>query len=346
MSTDDFFSILTKLSPGQLYELAVTTSRPKKETVSYHSVLSTITVGFTAIALLQTFAPGMRETLGFPRIFNTELYHAGSWHAKATGLLWALVAITGVFRIPPNSPRIRSLLFQQCTAQTIAIYMLQDSNLFLLDPIWSFDLMSWNPGSVFFWGLMVVSLWLAGELLSETIGGPERGRETLPAKGDRFGFSFLPIFSYIGLLQQVPLILLTQNQEAFQNLFLPYAHRLEGSFNSINFLTEAMNGMGMLVATLLFEKKITHTQANWMVFAVVLFSGIIDANIDIADPSVPETRAIAEFNAGVIADYHVIEISLASISFFILKGLWRYYQSTRDTTAPGVAMSTEKRSKE
>ena len=70
-----------------MYDFAVTYSRPKKETVSYHSVLSTITVGFTAVALLQTFAPGLHESMGIPRLFNLDLYVAGSWHAKITGFL-------------------------------------------------------------------------------------------------------------------------------------------------------------------------------------------------------------------------------------------------------------------
>ena len=310
--------------------------------MSYHSVLSTLTVGITAVALIQAFDPGMRETLGIPRLYNTELYTAGSWHAKITGFLWALVAVTGVLRLPPNSPRIRSLLFQQSAIQTVPIYMMQDSPVSLVDHIWAFDLLHWNASTVIFWILYLGSFWATGEFVSESIGGPDRGRETLPFNGHRFWFTLLAVFSYVGLVTLPPLILLNHDQEAFTSTYLPYLHRLEGTLNCFMFLSEAMVGMGMLVATLLFERKISQNQASLSLAVLVVVTGFLDVNIDIADLTMVETQAISALNSEILQTTHAYEIAFLSLCFFIMKGLWMYFQS-KNSNNPATLRTTDRK---
>ena len=96
----------------------------------------------------------------------------------------------------------------------------------------------------------------------------------------------------------------------------------------------------MLVATLLFEKKISQTQASLSLAAIVFLSGIIDGAIDVFDPSVPETRTLGTFNAEVARTTHVYEIAVVSLCFFILKGLWMYFQS-KDAKTPVPLRSTK-----
>jgi CRP-like cAMP-binding protein len=105
------WDIVLTLSPTELKELAVTGSRPKKASVSRHSTLSTVAAGFLFASLLPMFSPGFYSN-GFPRIYDQMLFDNVSL-TRITTFLFAVVGATGTFRLPPQTPKLRRLLFEQ-----------------------------------------------------------------------------------------------------------------------------------------------------------------------------------------------------------------------------------------
>ena len=320
--TDNIWSVLSKLSPKQLYELASTASRPKKEPVSFHSILSTMTAAFFIVGLLDMFAPGTHDN-GMLQIFNIGQYDIGSWHAKMTAVLFACCSVTGLLRLPPNSPLIRRLFFSAATTATVALYIGQDSNAALVENVWTFDL--FGPAKYFFWAATVVNVLVSGKFIEESIGGPDTGRNTLPYSGNRFAMVAKGLLFYMGVYVSLPTALFGGDPNEFFSTVMPAIAVTPGLYESTAAAAEATIGFVMLTSTLHFEKKLNDIQYAITNVIMLMLTTNYDAVMSAFDAMTPERATVLAYNSQTIAEKHLVEIVLYPLAFFVARGFWRYF---------------------
>ena len=90
---------------------------------------------------------------------------------------------------------------------------------------------------------------------------------------------------------------------------------------SYNMLTEAYMGLGMLIATLLFEHKITQKQANLLLAANLVLTGFFDGTIDNVFTPVPLWAQNAAYSQVILNQLHFNELVFGYASMFALFGV-------------------------
>jgi hypothetical protein len=139
------------------------------------------------------------------------LLHCWTWTVANVSLLQLLSVC--------DSPKIWKLLFQQCMAQTVAHYMLQDLNL-CIDSLWSFDLMQFGPAHLASFGL-ACWVWLTSEKPCRIDWWTRQRKRYHSPNGSHTGTSVLALLSFLAMATQVPAIFFTQDQDTFLYVFLP-----------------------------------------------------------------------------------------------------------------------------
>ena len=159
-------------------------SRPKRELVSNHSLLATITSGMFLIGIVPCISPGLDEN-SVPHILNLNYFGLDLPMTQFTALMFAIIGVTGSFRHRPNTPLLRRHFFDFTTLQSVVNYMLLDSNVVAIDKgsRHTFDLLTVNIGSVLFWVVFVTTNVWTMKLISEAISAPKRDRLMVPLNG-------------------------------------------------------------------------------------------------------------------------------------------------------------------
>jgi len=294
----------------QVYEYIQINLRPKKAPVSVHATLATVATGMLLIGLLPCFSPGFGEN-GMFHLFEFQRFSLSVPATQLQTLAFAIVAVLGSFRLPPNSPTLRRLFFNFTTLQCVLNYTLQDSNIVAIDGSrYTFDLLTVNPGSIFCWFIFALSSLWGLRLASEAISAPEKARSSIPLNGDAMAVSFGAVLMVWLQISAYPGCLLIMDAQAYNDIYLPFAHMFFESFVLIQFLViQAGMSFAMLWATLLFERKITQTQCSILTFFG--FWPIIDMAVDILSSNSAEALDFAHYNNGILfSDLHVNELVL------------------------------------
>mmetsp|Transcript_31131 Transcript_31131/g.75260 ORF Transcript_31131/g.75260 Transcript_31131/m.75260 type:complete len:563 (-) Transcript_31131:144-1832(-) len=180
-------------------------SAPKKK-VSVHSMLSSLSLGMTLLCASLIWAPGVNE-FGIFQLTNQFKSFSPSEEiiVKITSILISMVSITGKFRIPPNSPVCRRVIFENSIYFVIGCSTLLLSNIggmtstFVLFDAWSL------LGKLAILAPTIMAFVTALQLVDDSIAGPMKGRETVPLMTTRpsaFASSIFLIFGvYIQLVQ-------------------------------------------------------------------------------------------------------------------------------------------------
>ena len=248
--------IVKTLSYDELIGLVKTKSLPKKKSVSLHSTMSTVASGLYFAALLSMFHPGFYSN-GWPRIYDQMLFDNVSLTRLTSGL-FAIIGVSGVFRLPPKTPKLRRLLFEQGAWLCTLAYFAQDSNLNIgTEGGFTLDMTTIIPG-VILTAVIAMTCINTMECLKESIVGPERGRESILLGGsNRWVEAFGQIGVVFGILVAIPTQFFIAQQDPNQLLSVntPGITAASGIFLTTNLILSGFIGFSMLIATLLFEKK-------------------------------------------------------------------------------------------
>lgn len=96
----------------EINDYLVVKNRPKKELVSFHSILATSATATYFLGLAAIFSPGFTPE-GIPELFDYSKFGLSLEATQVSTLLFAIVGITGTFRLPPNTPLIRRHFFNR-----------------------------------------------------------------------------------------------------------------------------------------------------------------------------------------------------------------------------------------
>ena len=142
-------------------------------------MLATVWVGMFILSASLFWSPGFNKFGTFQLI---DLYKTFTSSEEAvirlTSFLGAIIAITGQYRMPPNSPPCRRLMFKSSLWNVVFNAILIESNL---GSFAHFTIDAWTwPGriAILFPGLAY--FFYAYGLLRDSIAGPIKGRETVP----------------------------------------------------------------------------------------------------------------------------------------------------------------------
>lgn len=145
---------------------------PKKK-VSVHSQLSSTSLGMLLLCCSLLWSPGVNQFGIFQFTDQFRSFSASEETlAKITSILTALVAITGQYRIPKNSPACRRLMFEYSTCIVIGTAALLLSNIggmtasFVMFDAWSVC------GGLAILAPMIGAFLTAFRMLDDSIAGP------------------------------------------------------------------------------------------------------------------------------------------------------------------------------
>lgn len=221
-------------------------------------------------------------------------------------------------------------------------YLIQDSQLSLVKGGWTFDVFS-GPETLLLVGVLIMAMVSVLQYLEEGIGGPLKGRESIPLGNTRFGGSLLATFAYIGLIPVIPAVFYDHNVDAFNEVVAPGLLTFNGLNQAMSFITEAFNGFGMLVATLLFEKKIDQKQSGALLFIIFFASGLFDivgALVPSDVDALPPAQALMNtYNDGVVTKFHVNEFFGVLYAITVVRGFWRLFHGNPDNEANDAGLS-------
>lgn len=281
-----------------------------KEPVSLHSLAAVAATGMFLVATVPMISPGFSEN-GVPHLFNFNNFGLDAAGAKLTTFVFALVGVSGSFRLPPNSPLLRRHFFNFTTLQCVLNYMLQNSNVVAIggESRYTFDLLTANPGCVAFWVVFVLSNAWTMKLVSEAFSAPEKARSVVPFDGKAIPLAAMTALMTVLMTIEIPGCFLTHDKAAFADVYVPFAqtHYNTWVFPQC-FFVEAGMSFVMLFATLLFERKIS--QAQCTLFSFLAFEPVLEALLGILDEvkTNPESIAFAEYNNEVFGTYYIYQV--------------------------------------
>jgi hypothetical protein len=207
-----------------------------------------------------------------PRLFSYE--HASIdllWQSQLVALLQLVSSILGVFRLPKNSPNVRiagflvsALIVTQLSLVTMS--SLNGTDVYLFD---AFSLQGRIIISTINTALVIGSF----DSLALIVRDKEKkGWETVPGYGSRPA-AFLGVFPFhvmICVTGNAVLPVLCDKQSFLENA-LPFFEVFPG-VQTLGYVAISLSvGLGALLATLQFEKKITSGVASFWNIAVIAF---------------------------------------------------------------------------
>lgn len=260
-------------SMDDVYNLAVRKNLPKKKPISIHSFISSMSAMAALVLLLPSFHPGVDE-LGFPRLFTYE--HASNellWQSQLVALLQMVSSILGVFRLPKRSPSVRTggfVLSAMIVTQLSLVVMssLNGTDVYLFD---AFSMQGRILISVINTALLIGSF----DSIKEIVGDKEKkGWETVPNYSSRSSafFAVFPFHILICMTGNAVLPVLC-DKESFVANAVPFFSVFPG-VQTLGYVAASLGiGLGALLATFQFEKKITSEFASfWNIFAIVFLT--------------------------------------------------------------------------
>jgi hypothetical protein len=167
-------------------------------------------------------------------------------------------------------------MFTQGGILNVLIYVIGDSNVGLMEGnLATFDLLT-LPGQILFLNVLIAYLGVHGELISEAIGGPDRGRNKVPMGENRVVCGLVTIFAiiplYLILLIFFPVLTNSFDHNSYSNIYVPWFNEAYKVVETSNIIVAGYIGFNMLWATLLFEGKITQKQfANLALPGIFVF---------------------------------------------------------------------------
>mmetsp|Transcript_9868 Transcript_9868/g.17281 ORF Transcript_9868/g.17281 Transcript_9868/m.17281 type:complete len:567 (+) Transcript_9868:95-1795(+) len=243
---------------------------PKKK-VSTHSILASISFGMILLSCSLIWSPGVNE---FGVFHFTDLFRTFSRNEETiitmTSILSVIVAFTGRFRIPPNSPACRRLMFDY------SAYVIASSTAILLSNIggmasYAFD--AWSPSGRVLILMPVISMFLSVfRMLGDSIAGPMKGRETVPMMTTRptaFFTSIALVFTaYFQVVQHLTPLLTTKTVASTWNKGMNVSIILFSGIISSSLVT--------LAPTLRFTNKVGNTGCLAFILAAIVGTGALD----------------------------------------------------------------------
>lgn len=250
-------SLLMKDWKTDAYELAVQKNLPKKRPVSLHSVISSMSAMGAFVLLLPTLRPGF-DDLGLPKIFEYEFASTDLlWQCQLVALLQMVSSIMGVFRLPKRSPTVRAVGFVTSALivtqlSLVAISSLNGTDVYLFD---AFSIQGRVLISVINTTLLKGSL----DSLTLIIGDKDhKGWESVPGYNNKPAafFTVFPFHVLICITGNAVLPVLSDKQSFLENA-LPFFGIFPG-VQTLGYVSISLAvGLGALLATLQFEKKIS-----------------------------------------------------------------------------------------
>lgn len=250
-------TLLMKDWKTDAYELAVQKNLPKKKNVSLHSVISSMSAMGAFVLLLPTLRPGF-DDLGLPKIFEYEFASTDLlWQCQLVALLQMVSSIMGVFRLPKRSPTVRAVGFVTSALivtqlSLVAISSLNGTDVYLFD---AFSIQGRVLISVINTTLLKGSL----DSLTLIIGDKDhKGWESVPGYNNKPAafFTVFPFHVLICITGNAVLPVLSDKQSFLENA-LPFFGIFPG-VQTLGYVSISLAvGLGALLATLQFEKKIS-----------------------------------------------------------------------------------------
>lgn len=328
-------------SVNQVYDLAVRKNLPKKKPISMHSFVSTLSAMASVLLLVPTFHPGI-DDLGLPRLFTYE-YASNEllWQSQLVAILQMVGSILGVFRLPKNSPPVRTAGFLIAAMIVVQMSIVVISNLNGTD-VYLFDAFSMQGrilSSVINTTLLIGSF----DNLTSILGDKDqRGWETVPNyqnKLSAFALVF-PIHVLICISGNAILPVLCDKESFVQNA-LPFYGIFPG-LQTVELTAISLSvGLGSLLATLQFERKIDAGVATGLNLALLLFLNYDGVKFMYLLLNFPERFAYSEYfttyTPHLQSVWHTNEALVAGTLLAVLLG-WRDYLKKKNT-APLVSSS-------
>jgi len=253
----------------RLFQTTNALTRAPKKPVSRHSALATVFLGLVVASTSMIFSPGV-DPWGLPRLLHVtrKLNPAEEIAFRLASFLASVVALSGLFRIPPNAPSSRRTMFQLSAAVTLEGSLIADSNLSLLDSF-SVDAFSFLGKSVVSTSVLA-SMLIGLKFLHNGITGSNKGRDTIPLVSNKVWTTLTGLVIYTLLVFTVPLAL----PMFFDKGILALVNQ-SGPLNLTVFLTllAFQIGFSSLLMTLRFEGKIAKKVAlRWNLLVLALFN--------------------------------------------------------------------------
>ena len=339
-----------KSTPEELYGMAVAKSRPKKQSISIHSMLTRSTTMAVFVTLIPLFAPGIGQD-GMLQMFqyNEHISSDIVTQSQFCAGLQLIGALLGILRLPKNSPPVRELGMKQGAYFVTVLSMIALSNLNGTDQ-YIFDAFS-IPGRAAFFCMAALVTKISIQLIDCSIADKSRkGFQVAgPMMGNRLTAAFQAIAVYtMGFLVIQGCTPLFMEKAAFEELVKPYYTDIyNGALTSATVAVNQWIGFGALVGTLQFEKKISMLSASVWYILLGLFLAFDSFKLayDFSAQQIiflPEAQDQLLFQQNLAAEWHTTEIYFGLMGIAVLNSLrkvvldsavWNDFM-TNDTNAP------------
>ena len=328
-----------KSMPQELYSLAVAKNRPKKESVSFHSTLTRSTTMAVLVTLIPLFAPGVGNDGQFQLFqYNEHISSEIVTQSQFCAVLQLVGAMLGILRLPKNSPPVRELGMKQGAYFVAVLSLIAISNLNGTDQ-YLFDAFS-MPGRVLFATMATLVTKISIQFIDCSIADKTRRGFHVggPLMGHRLTAAFQAIAVYsMGFLVIQGCTPLFMEQAAFEELVKPYYTDIyNGALTSATVAVNQWIGLGALVGTLQFEKKMTMLAASLWYIVLGLFLAFDSFKLayDFSAHqiySIPEAQNQLLFQHNLAAQWHTTEVYFGLMGIAILNSLRKVLMDSDDS---------------
>lgn len=315
----------TSVLKEKINDFLVKKSRPKKKPISLHSFVSSMSAMSALLLLLPTFHPGIDE-FGFPRLFNYE-YASNDllWQSQMVALLQMVGSLMGIFRLPKNSPHVRTagfvisaLVITQLSLVTMS--SLNGTDVYLFD---AFSMQGRALISAVNTALLIGSFGSITEIIGDT---EQKGWETVPNYSSRTAaFSAVFPFHVLMCITGNAVLPVLSDKASFLENALPFFEVFPGTQTLGYIATSLAVGLGSLFATLQFEKKMTSDEAsfwNLFVIAFLTYDGVKFMYLLWAFPEkFPHSEYFASYTPHLQSLFHTNEVLVVGTVLSMLAGL-------------------------
>ena len=335
---DHPMEFIFKSTPEELYGMAVAKSRPKKESVSIHSMLTRSTTMAVLVTLMPLFAPGIGQD-GMLQLFqyNEHISSDIVTQSQFCAGLQLVGALLGILRLPKNSPPVRELGMKQGAYFVTVLSMIALSNLNGTDQ-YLFDAFS-VPGRVAFFCMAILVTKISIQLIDCSIADKARKGFHVggPLMGNRLTAAFQAIAVYtMGFLVIQGCTPLFMEKAAFEELVKPYYTDIyNGALTSATVAVNQWIGFGALVGTLQFEKKISMMSASmwYILLGIFLAFDSFKLAYDFSAQQIftlPEAQSQLLFQQNEAAQWHTTEIYFGLMGIAVLNSLGKVLMDSTD----------------